>query len=307
MATFGRRPVKAARAGAISSSSSAGTRDRSAFQRLIEEEEERKQYAEEFGERQEREKREAEKYEKAAASEERERQKLLELRKGQKNPEVFLEIEIRGRSGRVEASGRLDIELYADVVPKTAENFRCLCTGEKADYLHFRDSAFHRIIPGFMAQGGDVTRGDGSGGMSIYGNFFLDESFARLHTRSNLLSMANCGPDTNNSQFFILFKKCTHLDKKHVVFGEIIREEGEIMKRLEKRGSDSGEVEGSVVIVDCGEILGAEGEKQAQARFRRSRSRSVSRKRKRQNFLVQGRGQGDDEPVVSTRQKASFS
>jgi len=246
-------------------------------------------------ERQEREKREAEKHEKAAATEEKDRQKLLDARKGQKNPEVFLEIEIRSRSGRMEASGRLDIELYADIVPKTAENFRSLCTGEKADYLHFKESFFHRIIPGFMAQGGDVTRSDGSGGMSIYGAHFPDENFARLHTRSNLLSMANCGPNTNNSQFFMLFKKCTHLDKKHVVFGEIIREEGEIMKRLEKRGSESGEVEGSVVIVDCGEILGAEDERRAQARFRRSRSRSLSRKRKRQNFMVQGRGQGEED------------
>merc|ERR1711920_1181178 len=103
------------------------------------------------------------------------------------------------------------------------------------------------------AQGGDITHGDGTGGLSIYGPTFADENFKRLHSRCNLLSMANSGPNSNNSQFFILFTQCKHLDKKHVVFGEIIREEGGIVKRLEGRGSRDGDVEGSVVIADCGE------------------------------------------------------
>merc|ERR1711988_1223460 len=155
--------------------------------------------------------------------------------------------------------------------------------GEKGVSLHFKGSKFHRIIPGFMAQGGDITTGDGTGGMSIYGRRFADESFARLHSRSNLPSMANSGPNANNSQFFILFKQQIHLDTKHVVFGEIIREDGNIMKALIARGSESGDVEGEVVIADCGEVATAEDEQRSRDRFRRSRTRSESRKKKRTN------------------------
>merc|ERR1712032_151095 len=154
------------------------------------------------------------------------------------------------------------------------------CTGEKGKDLHFKGSSFHRIIPGFMAQGGDITNGDGTGGRSIYGSTFADESFKRLHSRANLLSMANCGPNTNNSQFFILFKQCKHLDTKHVVFGEILREDGDVVKIMESVGSESGTVEGSVLIRDCGQLASAEDEQRSRTRFRRSPTRSASRRRR---------------------------
>lgn len=284
MASFGRKPVKANRPGAISSSTSKKQEEKSAgLSRLREEEAERERFAKEFEERSEKE-RESSKGEAAKrAEEEQDSKRLLAKRKGQPNPMVYLDIEVRGSSGRKEASGRVEIELFADVVPRTAENFRCLCTGEKGKQLHFKGSKFHRIVPGFMAQGGDITEGDGTGGMSIYGKHFADESFARLHSRSNLLSMANAGKDTNNSQFFILFRQQIHLDKKHVVFGEIVREDGNVMKAIIARGSDSGDVQGEVVIVDCGEHATAEDEQKSRDRFRRSRTRSNSRKKKRTN------------------------
>jgi len=209
---------------------------------------------------------------------------MLEERKGLPNPMVFLDVEVRGPGRRVETSGRLEIELFADVVPRTAENFRCLCTGEKGRDLHFKGCKFHRIIPGFMAQGGDITNGDGTGGRSIYGPRFSDESFARLHSRCNLLSMANSGPNSNNSQFFILFSQSKHLDRKHVVFGEIVREDGDVVKRMAAQGSESGDVNGSVVIVDCGMV----DENTSRERFRRSRSRtrSAERRKKQRNTYI---------------------
>lgn len=175
------------------------------------------------------------------------------------NPRVFFELEVRGhellgRPGQLEASGRLEFELFMDVVPRTAENFRCLCTGERGKDLHFKDSIFHRIIPGFMAQGGDFTDFDGTGGRSIYGKPFADEGFARRHDARGILSMANSGPNTNNSQFFILFKPAPHLDRKHVVFGRLVREEAQLLRRLEERGSKSGDVKGTVRVVACGEL-----------------------------------------------------
>lgn len=288
MASFGRKPQKANRPGAISSSTSKKQDEQeksektSALKRLMEEEAERERFAKEFEDRNDKERESSKTANETRAQEERERKAMLAERKGKPNPLVYLDIEVRS-GGRREAAGRVEIELFADVVPKTAENFRCLCTGEKGKKLHFKGSKFHRIVPGFMAQGGDITHGDGTGGMSIYGKHFADESFARLHSRSNLLSMANAGANTNNSQFFILFKQQVHLDRKHVVFGEVVREDGNVMKALIAKGSDSGDVQGEVVIVDCGEQATAEDEQRSRDRFRRSRTPEDDRKKKRKN------------------------
>lgn len=126
------------------------------------------------------------------------------------NPRVFLDVEIGGTP-----SGQMVFELRADIVPKTVENFKALCTGENDQGLTFRDSEFHRIIPEFMCQGGDFDKGDGTGGCSIYGPTFPDENFKLLHDKPGVLSMANCGPGTNGSQFFICTVPCPWLDNKH--------------------------------------------------------------------------------------------
>jgi cyclophilin family peptidyl-prolyl cis-trans isomerase len=167
---------------------------------------------------------------------------------------VFFDVSIDG-----EEKGRIVMGLYGNQVPKTVENFRALCTGEKGEGkagkpLHFKGCGFHRVIPGFMCQGGDFTRGDGTGGESIYGEKFADENFKIKHLKAGLLSMANAGKNTNGSQFFITVKNTPHLDGKHVVFGEVLEGYEEVVKEMEAVGSSSGTPSKSVTILDCGEL-----------------------------------------------------
>jgi len=170
------------------------------------------------------------------------------------NPQVYFDITLDGTP-----IGRITMELFADVVPKTAENFRQLCTGEKGKNqfnkkMTYAASIFHRIIPGFMCQGGDFTKGDGTGGESIYGRTFSDENFKLKHSGRGCLSMANSGPHTNSSQFFICTGDTPHLDGKHVVFGKVIS--GMItVDKMERTGTNAGWTTQKVMISSCGQVI----------------------------------------------------
>ena len=169
------------------------------------------------------------------------------------NPQVFFDVTIGGKP-----AGRITMVLYADKCPKTADNFRALCTGEKGvgksgKPLHYKGSGFHRVITEFMAQGGDFTAGNGTGGESIYGMKFPDENFTVKHSGRGDLSMANAGPNTNGSQFFMTFIPCTWLDGKHTVFGKVT-DGFEVLDALESVGSQTGATKVKCVIEDCGQL-----------------------------------------------------
>ncbi|PKU66288.1 Peptidyl-prolyl cis-trans isomerase CYP40 [Dendrobium catenatum] len=171
------------------------------------------------------------------------------------NPRCFLDMSIGGL-----LEGRIVVELNAAVAPRTAENFRALCTGEKGIGpntgvpLHYKGVRFHRLIKGFMIQGGDISAGDGTGGESIYGLKFDDENFELKHERKGILSMANSGPNTNGSQFFITTTRTSNLDGKHVVFGKVVKGIGVVraIEHISAGDDDCPNIE--IVIADCGEI-----------------------------------------------------
>ncbi|KAF9276312.1 cytochrome P450 cyp2 [Mortierella alpina] len=162
------------------------------------------------------------------------------------NPRVFFDITKNGSP-----MGRIVMELRADVAPKCAENFRALCTGEKG--FGYAGSSFHRIIPQFMLQGGDFTKGNGTGGKSIYGEKFADENFTLKHTGPGILSMANAGPNTNGSQFFICTVKTAWLDGKHTVFGSVV-EGMDVVEAIEKLGSGNGTPQAKITIAASGQL-----------------------------------------------------
>ncbi|EAL65598.1 tetratricopeptide-like helical domain-containing protein [Dictyostelium discoideum AX4] len=170
------------------------------------------------------------------------------------NKRVYFDIEIGGNK-----VGRIVMELFFDKTPKTAENFRALCTGEKGigkngKPLSYKGSGFHRVIKQFMIQGGDFTAGNGTGGESIYGEKFDDENFIAKHTKAGLLSMANSGPGTNGSQFFITTISTPHLDNKHVVFGKVIKGMS-VVREIESQptGANDKPIK-DCIIMDCGEL-----------------------------------------------------
>ena len=161
---------------------------------------------------------------------------------------VFFDISIGGVD-----QGRIEFKLYDDITPLTSENFRSICTGNNTKKLCYKGSKFHRIIPNFMCQGGDITKGDGTGGESIYGRTFKDENFNVRHTKPYLLSMANAGKNTNGSQFFITTVECPWLDGAHCVFGEVANG-SDIVRLMEKQGTQSGTTKKAIQITNCGSV-----------------------------------------------------
>ncbi|GAQ81118.1 Peptidyl-prolyl cis-trans isomerase [Klebsormidium nitens] len=166
------------------------------------------------------------------------------------NPLVYFDIKL-GRYGDAKPLGRIVMELKADVVPETAENFLQLC--QRPEGQGFKNSRFHRVIPTFMCQGGDFTNDNGTGGRSIYGNKFPDENFILRHVGPGILSMANAGPNTNGSQFFLCVAATPWLDNKHVVFGQVV-DGYNVVKAIEALGSRSGDTSEDIMIADCGVV-----------------------------------------------------
>ncbi len=189
----------------------------------------------------------------------------LSLDKAKVTGKCFFDIQI----GK-EPPQKVVIGVFGEVVPKTAENFMALCRGDKGKNkngvaLRYEGSKFHRVIPNFMLQGGDFTNGDGTGGESIYGEKFPDENFKLKHEGPGTLSMANAGPNTNGSQFFITTVKTSWLDGKHVVFGKVI--EGlDVIKKVEAQGSESGKTKVDITIVKAGEVKASEPKEKAKVK-----------------------------------------
>ncbi len=168
------------------------------------------------------------------------------------NPVVFMDISIGGQ-----AIGRIKMELFSHLTPKTAENFRQLCTGEfkrSGLPIGFKSAPFHRIIKDFMIQGGDLVKGDGTGSLSIYGEAFADENFEAKHTQPGILSMANSGPHTNGCQFFITCAPCEFLDGKHVVFGRVVEGMSVVRKMELVPTAGQNKPRLPVVITECGQM-----------------------------------------------------
>ena len=208
---------------------------------------------------------------------------LKKLMRNPSNPLVYFDIEQKGKP-----LGKMIMELYADVTPLTAENFRCLCTGEKGTgrkgkKLHYKGSKFHRCIQGFMIQGGDFTYGNGTGGESIYGLKFKDENFKIKHTEIGQLSMANAGPNTNGSQFFVTTSTPGYLNGKHTVFGKVIQGYG-VATKIEKTKTNGNDAPVSpVVIADCGQMAAPKAQPSAKGKVKRGREEEAPVKKVRKD------------------------
>lgn len=172
-----------------------------------------------------------------------------------KNPKVFFDITIGGKD-----AGTITMELFADITPRTAENFRALCTGSSGvgkvfkKPLHLKGTPFHRIVPSYMIQGGDIVNHNGTGGECIWGARFADENFVRKHIGAGIMSMVNKGTNTGASQFMFAGATTKWLDGKNVVFGQVI-EGFDVLKAMEAEGSISGRTKNKVIIADCGDYV----------------------------------------------------
>lgn len=245
MASFGRRPAKTDARRQPVQQPTLGRVMGGSLSRMKEEEDDRKQFEKEYEKRKE-----------GSQSEPDAKESLDSIpRHTGPNPMVFLEVEIRHKlTAKLQASGRLEFELFADKVPKTAENFRCLCTGEKGRDLHFLNCVFHSIKAGLAARGGDITANNGTGGRSIYGESFPAESCSIRHKSRGALSMVASGSKTCSSQFLLLLGRAEQFDKKHVVFGAMRSDDDGMLDSIDQAGSKGDASATMVSIVDCGEV-----------------------------------------------------